>query len=75
MIKLHNRRYLSFPIFASGCILVILNNVNYESTVNVALLTAIFIVIYFCGKLKNKLHFRDRIDSIDLEINELKEYN
>ena len=74
MTKMQNRNNLSFLICGSGCILVIWNNFNYESPVNIAILVAIFIAVYFVGKLKHKLYFRDRIDSIVLEMNELKEY-
>ncbi len=74
MVQLQKSRNIFFPIVTSGFILISWDKLNYELPVKIVMLLGISIGIYFWGNLKYKLYFRDRIDSIDFEISELKEY-
>ncbi|MDR2039530.1 MAG: hypothetical protein LBQ60_16525 [Bacteroidales bacterium] len=74
MVKLQNRRNLLFPIFISAIILILWNDIKHGSPVIIVFLAVFVIAIYFWGRLKHKLYFRDRINSIDLEMDELKKY-
>ncbi len=74
MAKLHKNRNIIFPILVSAFVLISWDNINYELPIKIALLLGPSIGIYFWGNFKYKLYFRDRIDSIDLEMNELNEY-
>lgn len=74
MVQLQKNRNIFFPIVASAFILILWDKINYELPIKIALLIGTSIGIYFWGNLKYKMYFQDRIDSIDLEMNELKEY-
>lgn len=74
MVQLQKSRNLIFPIEAGAFILIFWDKINFEQPIKIVLLFGIFIGVYFWGNLKYKLYFRDRIDSIDLEMSELQEY-
>ncbi len=75
MIQLQKKRNIFFPITASAFMLISWDNIHYELPIKITLLLVITIGIYFWGRLKQKLYFNDMIDSIDMEIKELEEYN
>ncbi len=74
MVQLQKSRNLFFPIEAVAFILIFWDKINYEQPIKIVLLVGIFVGVYFWGRLKYKLYFRDRIDSIELEMSELQEY-
>lgn len=73
MVRLRKYRNFLFPVLASAFVLVLWDKINYELHIKIALLIVANIAIYFWGNLKYKLYFRDRIDLIELEMNELKD--
>ncbi len=74
MVQLRKDRNIYFPIEASAVALIAWDHMNYELPVKLALLVGTSLGIYFWGNLKHKLYFQDRMNSIDVEMNELKAY-
>lgn len=74
MVQLQKSRNIFFPIVACAFILITWDKINYELPIKIAMLLVITVGVYFWGNLKYKLYFRDRMDSIDLEMSELQEY-
>jgi uncharacterized membrane protein (Fun14 family) len=74
MVQLKKTRNIFFPILASAFVLISWDNINYKLPIKIALLLGTSIGIYFWVNFKYKLYFRDRIDLIDIEMNELNEY-
>ncbi len=74
MAQLQTRRNISFPVIAAAFILILWDRINFNQPANIAIIAVTIIGVYFWGKLKYRLYFKDRINSIDLELKELEEY-
>lgn len=74
MLKLQKNRNILYPVVAGAFILILWDKMHYELSIKIAVLALTTVAIYFWGNLKYKLYFQDRMSSIELEINELKEY-
>ncbi len=74
MVRLQKSRNILFPVIIGSFILILWDNITYILPIKIALLVGISCGIYFWGILKYKIYFRDRINSIDLEMKELEEY-
>lgn len=74
VVQLRKNRNILVPIEMSAIVLIMWDHLNYELPMKLALLVGTSIGIYFWGNLKHKLYLQDRIKSIDIEMNELKEY-
>ena len=73
-IKLQKHRNIIFPILSCGLILIIWDKIDYSLPLKIILLLGMSVGIYFWGNLKHKLYFQDRIKLVELEMEELKEY-
>ena len=67
-------RNLMYPFLAGGFILILWNNIPYTEFYKIIIFTIAVIGIYFWGKYKFKLYFKDKIDRLKIDIQELSDY-
>lgn len=75
VLRYKKYRIVLFTVTAGSVILIVWDKIPYDLPVKIIVFAVTMIAIYFWGNFKYKIYFHDRMNSLEREMNELKEFD